>query len=248
MTEPAYTYPVEVNGRWVVRMPAHRAVRYLEEGLWERERIASMALNIAREDFVWDVGAEQGDMSALWQQWVGADGGVMLVEPNPAAWPTIKAIWDANDLPQPRGWYVGFASDVTADMTGPGPENGRVVGSERGWPSCALGEMEAAAGFRHLAEETDTTPQMRIDDLASYWGSPQVLTIDIEGAELVALRGAKRVLESLRPLVWVSVHPEFMRHHFGHRPRELHRYMEELDYRATHLGDDHESHWFYEPR
>ena len=240
MTEPAYSFPVVINGRWTVRMPAHRAIRYLDEGDWEKERLASMALNLDPGDLVYDVGAEQGDMSALFQMWTGR---ICLVEPNPLAWPTIRAIWEENALEPPEGWFVGFASAVTSPL----PGGAITVGSMR-WPDCADGPMVPAAGFRHLAQETDTTPQLRLDELIESVGAPAAITIDIEGAELRALVGARRALEDHRPLVWISVHPEFMRHHFGERPAQLHRYMEELDYRAVHLGDDHESHWFYEPR
>ena len=34
-----------------------------------------------------------------------------------------------------------------------------------------------------------------------------VLKLVVEGSELVALRGARRILLDQRPLVWVSIHP-----------------------------------------
>lgn len=238
-----YVDSTTINGRWTLRLPAYRAIRYLREPSWEIERLASMFLNIAPTDVIVDIGAESGDMSALFATWV-PDGGIILVEPNPKAWPGIKLHWEINDLPMPAATYVGFcaarpgtavASDVGRPTT-PGE-----------WPDCAHGDIDPAQGFRHLAQETDTTPSTTIDRLTA-GGRVDVITIDVEGAELEVLKGARGVLEERRPLVWVSVHPQFMRHHFGQRPAELYSLMEDLDYRVTHLGDDHETHVFFEPR
>lgn len=50
--------------------------------------------------------------------------------------------------------------------------------------------------------------QITIDDFCGERDiRPEVIKIDVEGAEIAVLRGAKRVLESLRPIVYLSVHP-----------------------------------------
>lgn len=238
-----YTWPTTINGRWTLRLPAYRAIRYLHEGMWERERLASMWLNLANTDRLLDVGAESGDMSALFASWL-SDGGVFLVEPNPRAWPGIRTIWEANALPDPLGWYVGFAAaeerSVPADF-----EASRKVGS---WPACACGPIDPACGFAHLAEQADSISATTIDALAARMGKVDAITMDVEGAEFEALKGARDTLETERPLVWVSVHRAFMRHHFGQTPAQLRAFMRDLDYDADHLGDDHESHWMFSPR
>lgn len=241
-TSTTYMRDVLVNGRWRIVYPDFRAIRYME-GPWERERLASMALNLAPTDLLLDVGAETGDMTALFSTWL-RDGGVMMMEPNPLVWTNARAIFAANNRPAPRAWWVGFASDTTCTPPGVAAQFG-----VDGWPPDTEGMLVAAHGFRHLAEETDTTPQITIDGFCEQAGMwPTAVTMDIEGAELQALRGATRLLAEHRPLVWVSVHPEFLRHHFGQAPRDLYRFMEDHNYRVTHLGDDHESHVFFEPR
>lgn len=243
MTAPElYTWPTVVNGRWTLRLPAYRAIRYLHEGDWEKERIASMALNIDRADVILDIGAETGDMSALFASWV-PDGGIHLVEPNPAAWPGIRFIWEANSLPMPLSTFVGFAAAQPAVAPAENTGGQAQVGK---WPPCAANPIDPAAGFRHLAEETDTTASSTIDELVGD-ARLNAITIDVEGAELEVLRGAREVLLNQRPIVWVSIHPAFMRHHFDQRPTDVRSYMRGAGYEPIHLGDDHESHWMFEP-
>lgn len=230
-----------VNGRWNVVMPSHRTIRYLEEDMWEKERLASMALHIRPDDVVLDVGAEEGDMSALFASWA-YEGGIMLMEPNPRVWPNIKAIWDANHLPTPIATYCGFASNVNETIPGQLPPL-----TVAGWPPSVNGPVIGDHGFRQLAEETDTTPQITVDELAAV-RVPTVITMDVEGAELAVLEGASETLHVHRPKVWISVHPEFLWHHFQHTAGDIYQFMEECGYRHIHLGDDHESHDLFLPR
>lgn len=235
-----YFTDTTINGQWVMQLPDFRAVRYLK-GDHERERMTSMHLNLAETDTLLDCGAETGDMSALFAGWVGS---IQLMEPNPVVWPNMKAIFEANGIAPPTAHWVGFASDTCAMAETPSVADPFGLG----WPDCANGELVAAHGFRHLSEETDTTPQITIDRFAHLVSPPTAITMDVEGAELQALKGATQLLQEARPLLWISVHPAFLRHHFGQRPADVYRFLEELDYRIVHLGDDHEHHIMAEPR
>jgi FkbM family methyltransferase len=236
-----------VNGRWDIDLPPHRAAReqWTSPLGWERERLNSMALNLCPGDLIVDVGAEEGDMSGLYSLW-GCD--VYLVEPNPKVWPNIRWVWEHNDLALPVGWYVGFV----------GGNSGEGLLAEEsmpqdGWPTCAYGDVIGDHGFRHYAEERDTTPSRTLD-----WVSlqceridgrlPSAVTIDVEGAEYEVLYQGQNFLREARPLVWVSVHPQFSRHHFGYGPEKLNRLMRSLDYDGHVLANDHEIHVLWEPR
>lgn len=239
-----------INGRWTMSLPEHRAARpeWTDPG-WEVERLNSMFFNLAKDDVLLDVGSEEGDLSGLFASWL-PDGGIVLLEPNAKVWPCIKSVWDGNDLKPPLDWWVGFAS---SDNQFP-EECDRAAREEvDGWPACAFGEIIPAHGFRHLAEDAGAIPQVTLDRLAEgvevhHGRRPTAITMDVEGAELEVLKGATDLLEHDRPQIWVSVHPEFMRHHFGQRPGELFNFMEGYDYRIHHLSTDHEIHVWLEPR
>lgn len=224
--------PTRILDRWELLLPEHRAERP-QWPYWEKVRLEAMHANIQPGDVVFDVGAEEGDLSALFATW-GAR--LTLFEPNPKVWPNIKAIWDANDLDMPLFCWPGFASDKTETL-------GQTAHIEQ-WPSCAYGLMIGNHGFRHLAEEAAVTPQIKLDEV----GVPDVITIDVEGAEWFVLKGAEGILENERPLVFVSIHPEFMRDLYEMKDADLHDFMKQRGYQGKHLGTDHEEHWaFWRP-
>jgi FkbM family methyltransferase len=240
MTTTVPMIPTTINERWTLLLPEHRAVRQ-EWPVWERERIGHMWRNVRPGDAVFDVGSEEGDLPALWAKWAGPAGGVVLVEPNPAVWPNIRAIWEANDLHPPLLRWVGFAGPVDDHRRPRWPHNADLTD----WPDCARGPLIGNHGFLNLCERPDV-PVARLDTLAAWAGrDPDVVTIDVEGAELEVLRGAERILATSRPLVYASVHPDFMRQMYGQAPADLDAFMEGFGYARTELAHDHEQHILY---
>lgn len=231
--------PTLINERWELLLPEHRAVRP-EWPHWERERLASMHANLKPGMVVYDIGAEEGDLPGLWASWGCA---VVLFEPNPLVWPNARAVFEANGL-APAGCWPGFAADVTADA----PEADRELLAIRdGWPVSAYGDVIGDHGFRQLNERPHDTPRVRIDDVPAVLDvpAPTAITIDVEGSELSVLHGAERTMRDVRPLVWVSVHPTFMREQYGVDAEDLFAFMAGLGYRRTHLASDHEEHEFF---
>lgn len=225
-----------INSRWSLLLPEHRAVRPEWVTGWEVERIASMHDHLGNGGHtIYDIGAEEGDLPALWASW-GND--VALWEPNVRVWPNPRAIFDANGL-APLATFPGFA----ADHDGAGDRQYLTAG---GWPPSADGPLIGDHGFCNLCERPDI-PRLKIDTVADLIGPPDALTIDVEGAELRVLLGARSVLAKHRPLVWVSVHPQFMDDTHGDTPEQLFTYMEGLGYIRTHLASDHEDHEFFCP-
>lgn len=237
MTEMVETL---INNRWPILLPAHRAAR--ESWAWhEAARFAAMSTVIGPGDVVWDIGAEEGDHAALYAMW-GAQ--VVLCEPNPKAWPNIRAIWEANGLAPPLMCWAGFIGDeITPDTSG---NLGVTVLNM--WPAVADGEVVGNHGSLNLSD--DDFPCKTIDYLTP--PAPTVLTIDVEGSELQVLRGAKHTLEEHRPHVFVSLHPEMAAYRYGQMDivKAVRWYMEERGYPnggAIHLATDHEQHWYFRP-
>ena len=170
---------VLINGRWPLLLPEHRAARP-EWPWWEATRIAAMWHHLLPGQLIFDVGAEEGDLPALWATW-GLDVG--LVEPNPRVWPNIKAIWQANGL-KPRFAYPGFLDDHS---------NGNDAGSDlTEWPACAGGPVIGDHGFWTLHEHP-VAPRTTVDEWMAAGHLPDALTIDVEGAEC----GSSRAPDSL---------------------------------------------------
>lgn len=65
---------------------------------------------------------------------------------------------------------------------------------------------------------------------------PQVLKIDVEGAELLVLRGAKTLLSKERLSIWCEVHPRQMQN-CGSSLVEFEAYLHSVGYRLERVGE-----------
>ena len=71
---------------------------------------------------------------------------------------------------------------------------------------------------------------MGIDDVADRFGMPRLLKIDVEGAELDVLQGARDVLKGAKPLVLVEVHSDELE-------KECAQFLEGLGYDCSRQVD-----------
>ena len=80
-----------------------------------------------------------------------------------------------------------------------------------------------------------TRPQITLDGFCAEQGlAPDVVKIDVEGAEIDVLRGAAETLKRHRPLVFLSVHPRHLKQ-LGREEAELHTCIEALGYRCLDM-------------
>lgn len=235
--------PAMINLRYPLVLPWHRVEFHARRPGWEAERLEDMRERIEPGMTVWDIGAECGDFTALYRLWVGDDGVVVPIEPQTAMWPDLVGTWLANGLPCPPWTFQGFVGDFTSDgahyqLRDAEEHNGEWTS----WPASAGGEVVPDPGFKHLAHHTDHVETATIDWLAEHMGHvPDVLVLDIEGAECRAMRGAAHVLTEAAgpgrgPLVYVSVHPPTMLDWYGDTEDDLDAVMLGYGYGGTYLG------------
>ena len=225
------------NDRWTLWLPDVVADWDAIAG-WEIQRFLSMERNLRDGWLLYDVGAEHGGQSAIYAGFVGGGENTVLVEPTESFWPNIRRTWEANGLRKPRLMFPGLLDATPSDL----PD-----GLDQ-WPSCSVGDEAPVGGYRYL-HETDHSdvPRATLDQLADVAGPPDAITIDVEGAELLVLRGADRMLRTARPAVWVSIHPDMSERDYGTTRMDLLRHMEALAYEAHNLQVDHEEHWCFWP-
>ncbi|RDH76355.1 FkbM family methyltransferase [Mycolicibacterium moriokaense] len=233
----------KLNGEWEIVLPKHRADRpewYTESG-WEKRRLAAMFNTITSQQHpvVYYVGAEEGEMSALCQMW-GAE--VVLFEPNPKVWPNMKAIWEANGLQPPLASFDGFASNRTSN-------DALAHLKERQFPDYADGEVIGNHGFKELYLEANNYPYIRLDDVVSYRiPPPTIITFDCEGSDWQVMRGAEQTVRQYKPMIFASIHPEFMFHQWSEYSRDFRNWIIEFGYEETILDYQHELHTMYVPK
>ena len=74
---------------------------------------------------------------------------------------------------------------------------------------------------------------------------PILLKCDVEGAELLVLRGAKQLLQEFSPQLLLSVHPPALPG-YGHTVAAVRETLEALGYQIQIIAIDHEEHWWCE--
>lgn len=209
------------------RRPAlHRlAVRYFSRSVEQRTFVAC----IERGDTVYDVGANEGHFTILFSHLVGRRGAVRAFEPAPPALVKLRRrvareiTWD----------NVRVEATALADFVGvtelvmPGSDDGQAslhvhhVGS---W---------AQAATRHSFPVQVTT----LDDYVAREGIPQrvdFIKCDAEGAELSILRGARDLLASMRPALYLEFFGEWMSD-FGYSATDLLNFLRAAGYDSLHL-------------
>jgi len=218
----------KVNGKYDIILPKHRAERpeWFTATGWEKKRLDHMHKHIKKGDVVLYVGAEEGDMCGIVATW-GAK--LVMFEPNDKVMPNIKAIWEANKLPDSKIYY-GFASNVTTDKAA-------FISTKD-----IEGDVIHDHGFKEL-RSAGKIPQVKIDDIDIV---PDVISIDVEGSEWQVLRGAEQTLREHKPQIYLSLHPEFMREQYGEWGAELRAWLIDIGYTETLIDYPlHEVHLHY---
>lgn len=225
-----------VNGQFDIILPKHRADRpewYTDKG-WEKERLKAMHSTINKGDVVLYIGNEEGDMSGLIASWGGK---LILMEPNPKVWPNTKAIWDANGFENPFACFVGFASEKNT---------AKIAVIKDGFPACADGVVIHDHGFMELRD--GNAEEIKIDTLIEILHvAPKHISIDVEGSEWQVLKGAEKTMREHKPVLWVSIHPEYMIKNYNQWSYELRHWIKGFGYKETLLAYDHECHFMYTP-
>ncbi len=189
--------------RLVCRFPLGESVRLaasFRQVTWNPEEYRAFRAAVASGAVVLDVGANLGAYTMLFGQWVGPGGRVVAFEPAPEARRGLErhvAINGLGDRVTVRAEAVSAAAGITRfRANGPHGDN-RIVGLDAG---------TLTAGARVLDVATTS-----IDAFCREHGlRPGVIKIDVEGAELDVLKGARDVIAAAGPdlRLFVEMHPQ----------------------------------------
>jgi len=227
---------------------------------WEKERTLHMRDNLKKDEVLWDIGAEHVWLSVIYAQFVGAEN-MVLIEPTPEFWPNIRETWQKNSLNNPLYCFDGLLGNKANDHKPYNRSHYETTGDTKDlyWPDSAYGEMIDKNKYNYLHEKNDNIPVYTIDKFIEdgkeslKWAklnqkptlAPDALTIDVEGAELLVLKGAKNTLKEYKPKLWVSIHDDLGKRDYNVKPGEVIKYLNKLGYKEEHLATDHEAHWYF---
>jgi FkbM family methyltransferase len=146
-------------------------------------------------DTALDVGANVGAYALLFGQWVGSTGRVIAFEPAPDAYRGLARHVALN----------GLAAVVETRQAAVSDRVGEAEFVSQGWAGTNHLTARGAGGGRIIRVPTTT-----VDAVCAERGiRPRLLKIDVEGAELAVLRGARQTIARMGDdgMVFVEMHP-----------------------------------------
>lgn len=90
-----------------------------------------------------------------------------------------------------------------------------------------------------------------IDDIVKIHGCepPFIIKLDVEGAELKALKGAEETIKKHHPTIFLELHKTFMPERYGTTPEELWKYILPFGYKRKLLDENKlTEHWLLEQK
>jgi FkbM family methyltransferase len=181
--------------RLVARLPRGERVRLLARQrylAWNPLEYDAFRADITPGDVVFDLGANVGAYTVLFAQWTGDSGRVFAFEPAPEPRLALIEMLRANGI----GHRVSVLADAVSASSGRASFNANGSdGANRLLPDHAPDS---------LAVNTTTVDEFceRMNVL------PDFIKVDVEGAELDVLRGARRTIASSPGLrMYVEIHP-----------------------------------------
>lgn len=154
-------------------------------GTYEPEQTKLFAEAVKPGAVVYDIGAHYGYYTLLSSKFVGHNGQVISFEPSPGNLVKLRRHISLNNCENVRVLELAV-SDVEGT---------------------ARFETRTGSGVGHLASDGPLEVRVtRLDAVARDLPAPTVMKIDVEGAEVGVLEGARETLERSRPTIFLSLH------------------------------------------
>lgn len=208
----------------------------IHNGTWSEPELDLLSYGLHRGETGVDVGANYGLYAYHMSRVVGPKGRVYSFEPIPFTARTFRLIQRA----------LGFRHNVELINAGCGERSGRVTFTLPVNPTGAI-----SAGLVHMGRNDDRPGKERVARWTTKEIECEVVTLDerlvnvdkvalvkcdIEGADLFAMRGARKVLEKFHPTVIIEITPWYLEG-FGLQVADVTTYFESLGYGCYRYAD-----------
>jgi FkbM family methyltransferase len=215
----------ECNGMSVWVDPRNYLSRCLiHEGVYQPEVSAAVVKWLPQGGVMVDVGANVGYMTMLGARRVGPAGRVLAIEPNPYMVEAMRRHLDKNGI-----------SNVSIVQAGCSRAKGSFplyLSPDR---NPGMTSLSAKNAHSQRSIQVDVVP---LDELVAEFNPPSldVLKIDVEGAELQVLQGAKETLRRFRPVILMELDPRLLSS-FGTKPEQILELLAGLGYSHGALSE-----------
>lgn len=185
-------------GRTPLFVSPDAQLKYLKPG---KNAFDVSLLRLAKEEVeehsaVWDIGANIGIFTFAAAS-IARTGSVLAIEPD---------IWLAQVIKRSANLSCNKLLNVNVLPVAISNSNGAATFliAQRGRASNAL---ERAGGRSQMGgvRERASVPTLTLDTLLNHFPAPDLIKIDVEGAEVSILQGATQLLKNIRPKIYIEV-------------------------------------------
>ncbi len=169
-------------------------------GTYEVALLESVGKLIQPGWVVYDVGANVGYLTVLFAKLTGKNGKVYAFEPLPANIERLVKNVEANDVKEQVivcPYAIGDRRDEVVFYLGNSDDTGKVE------TIVTANEKETKENKDKLIVEMITLDEFAEQNTDHY---PQLIKMDIEGAEVLAIKNMQRILQTIKPFMIIEIH------------------------------------------
>lgn len=171
------------------------------EGMYQQDVLVAMKALVRPGDTVFDIGGHHGLMAVVGAKATGPKGKVLTFEPNPESRERIRQHVALNEL-------HNVAVENIAISNCNGEATFYCQSGDVSWNSTLVEEFAHAEDGENRSINSITVKTETLDDYVQRTGNkPDVIKIDTEGSEFLALMGAKKTVAEHKPALVVEFNP-----------------------------------------
>jgi FkbM family methyltransferase len=162
--------------------------------------------NAIQNKNIWDIGAHIGYHSLVFAKYTGPKGQITAFEPNPKVRNILKENINSNPDLSTR---IIIREEALSNIIG----NEKMLISESGYQTTSSGgylgnitpplNEKNYKNFKQINVKINTVDNLIQNEKLT---NPDLIKIDVEGAELKLLEGALKTLETVRPILIIEIH------------------------------------------
>jgi len=206
------------------RMLARRPLLYLRVlqafGMGSAEKRMFLAL-LREGDVILDIGANRGQYTRLFSDIAGPRGAVHAFEPVPSTFAMLTSAMEAAQ------GHANFTLNNFALGDAEGAAVLHLPGEDDGQASMRRHEVGSWAGG--VAVKSSECRVKTLDGYAAGFQRLDFIKCDVEGAELLVIKGAAKTLNRLSPILFLEANPAWTKS-FGYTPGDLVRELRKFGY------------------
>lgn len=166
-------------------------------GSYEKNLVTTVMNHVSSGSIIYDVGAHHGFWALLFAERLGPNGNCYAFEPSSQELGLLKKTIQINKL----GSIINPVGFAVSDVDGPL----QFSSGSTSYTGMLTTSRQYKAGGEHLFVQVTSITLDQFVFVGKH-EAPSLIKIDVEGAESMVLLGSSKILQSVRPVLFIELH------------------------------------------